>query len=127
MKRSLQVVVLFAILFALNRHGNKLHSEEYNNYDNTLENLCPPNCLIPREKQQGTTTKEIYSQDDLKAQEESSDLMKIPNNYKVKKGDTLFNIANGFQVSVQELKKANGIMNDLIKGERRGNGLGCCN
>jgi general secretion pathway protein D len=116
MKRSLQVVVLLAILFALNRHGNRLHSQEYNKYyENTLKNLCPPSCLIPGENEQRTTTKDIFSRNDLNAREEPYEPMKTTKNYKVIKGDTLFNIANGFQVSVQELKKANGIMNDLIK------------
>lgn len=116
MKRSLQVVVILVILFSLNRHVNRLHSQEYDNsYDNAIQNLCPPNCLIPGERQQETTTKETFDRKDVNANKESSEQMKTPKNYEVKKGDTLFSIAKEFRVSVGDLKEANDIKDDLIK------------
>ncbi len=116
MKRSLQVVVILVILFSLNRHVNRLHSQEYDNsYDNAIQNLCPPNCLIPGERQQETTTKETFDRKDVNANEESSEQTKTPKNYEVKKGDTLFSIAKEFRVSVGDLKEANNIKDDLIK------------
>ena len=115
MKRSLEVVVLLAILFALSRYGSRLHSQEFNKYyENTLNNLCPPNCLIPGEKQQKTTAKETYSQNDWSAEGDFPEL-KISDDYTVKRGDTLFSIANEFRVSVVDLKNANKINDDSIK------------
>ncbi|MGH7790832.1 MAG: LysM peptidoglycan-binding domain-containing protein, partial [Thermodesulfobacteriota bacterium] len=115
MKRSLEVVVLLAILFALSRYGSRLHSQEFNKYyENTLNNLCPPNCLIPGEKQQKTTAKETYSQNDWSAEGDFPEL-KTSDDYTVKRGDTLFSIANEFRVSVVDLKNANKINDDSIK------------
>ncbi|MGH7807630.1 MAG: type II secretion system secretin GspD [Thermodesulfobacteriota bacterium] len=115
MKRSLEVVVLLAILFALSRYGSRLHSQEFDKYyENTLKNLCPPNCLIPGEKQQKTTAKETYSQNDWSAEGDFPEL-KISDDYTVKRGDTLFSIANEFRVSVVDLKNANKINDDSIK------------
>jgi len=115
MKRSLEVVVLLAILFALSRYGSRLHSQEFDKYyENTLKNLCPPNCLIAVEKQQKTTAKETYSQNDWSAEGDFPEL-KISDDYTVKRGDTLFSIANEFRVSVVDLKNANKINDDSIK------------
>ncbi len=117
MKRSLCVVVMLTILVALNGGGNVVLSQEYNrSYDNAINTLCPPNCLISNEERLKSTTKEIFAKKDQDAEEEPvKRIILTTDKYMVKKGDTLFSIAKGFRVSVAELKKENGIQDDIIK------------